>query len=184
MAEKRGPWQFIKRDEKYINPWIRVYEDEVVTPSGKPGIYGVVESDPGVFVLPIDPEGNIYLIKEYKYIVGKVSLEVVSGAKEKTETFKEAAERELAEELGIKAKKLLTIGINDPLTGIVNIPAQLFLATDLEFGAQSLEDTEKIELVKMTLDEAVEKIIKNEITDGLSCVIILKTSEMRRRKLI
>lgn len=174
MNKKHGPWTIKKSTIKYKNRWINVREDVVTRPDGKPGIFGVVEMVPGASVLPMDNEGNVYLTKEFRYGVGQDSIEVVSGGIDKHETPIQAAKRELKEELGFTAKKIIKLGKIDPFTSVVISPAYLFLATDIRFTETKLEGTEQIKMIKIPLKKAVELVMKSKITHGQTCVLILK----------
>jgi ADP-ribose pyrophosphatase len=177
MNTKKGPWTVVTSKQIYKNPWISVREDQVIRPDGKDGIFGVVEMQPGVSVLPIDDEGNIYLAKEYKYAIGQESIEVIAGGIDKGEDIQSAAKRELREESGITANKLIELGHIDPFTSVINSPNNMFLALELEFSETAHEGTEQIEIIKMPLHQAIEMIMANEITNGVTIAIILKARE-------
>lgn len=181
---KRGPWEFISREEKYINPWIKVFEDQVITPSNKPSVYGVVKADPGIYVLPIDQEENVYLIREFKYLLNEERIEVASGGKKDKENFEEAAKRELKEELGIVAKNFFSLGQCDPLTGVIDCPNELFIATGIEVGDQALDENEVIKVMKTSLADAVDMVMKNEIKEATSALLILKTQNLIQQEKI
>lgn len=172
--KKNGPWKITGSSITYKNPWISVREDQVIRPDGKPGIFGVVEMVPGISVLPIDEEGNVFLTKEFKYAIGKESIEVISGAIDKNESPLTAAKRELKEELGCIAKKWISLGRMDPFTSVVSSSAYLFLVQDLSFTSPEFEGTEVISHIKMPLGQAVKMIMESKITHGQSCVLILK----------
>jgi len=148
----------------------------VIRPDGHPGTHSVVTLKPGVTVLAIDDEGNVYLTEEFHYGVGRITVEAVSGGIEPDESPAETAKRELREELGIEADQWIDMGFVDPFTASVVSSTQLYVAQGLRFGEQAPEGTEQIRCVKMTLAEAVEKVIKSEITHGPSCVLILKAT--------
>lgn len=171
---KRGPYTFLATREVYRNPWIRVREDKVLRPGGKEGIFGVVEMVAGSSVLPVDNEGNVYLVSEYKYGIERESLEVMSGALASGETPLEAAQRELKEELGLTASQWDDLGCVDPFTTIVKSPNHLFLAQGLAQGSSSPDEGEELRTVKISLDEALARVMAGEITHAGSCVLILK----------
>ncbi len=102
----------------------------------------------------------------------------MSGGIEPTEDALTTAKRELQEELGIKADEWIHMGQCDPFTAGVVSPTQLFLARKLTFGDPNQEGTEEIRCVKMTLDEAVRKVMDSEITHGPSCLAILKAMRL------
>jgi ADP-ribose pyrophosphatase len=178
---KKGPWKIKKTILKYKNPWIEVNEDRVIRPDGKPGIFGTVKMKSGISVLPIDDKGYVYLTEEYHYALGKKSVEVVSGAVERGEKFGETARRELLEELGIVAKKWISMGVLNPFTTAVKSQANLFLARNLKFTQKNPEGTEIIKMVKIKLDKAAKMVMESKITHGPSCVLILKVNNFLKR---
>lgn len=177
MSFKKGNWVVKNSKVVYQNPWIKVTEDQVIRPDGNDGIFGVVEIKPGAVILPIDKEGNVYLIKEYHYAVENDKLEVVSGGMDENENPLEAAKRELLEETGIKANQWIELGSFDPLTTVIKSTDYLFLAKDLEFSKSNPEGTEEIELVKVSYKEALKMVKENKITHAASVVLILRAEE-------
>lgn len=175
-------WELKHSEIKYKNPWISVREDKVIRPDGKDGIYGVVEMVPGVSVLPLDDEGYVYLAKEFRYAIEQDSIEVASGGIDAGETPLEAAKRELREELGIEAHNWIDLGHMNPFTSVIKSPAALYLARNIRFSDANPEGTEIIDIVKITLEDAVRMVMDSEITHGQSCVLILKASEYLRKQ--
>lgn len=178
---KHGPWTIKETTPKYKNPWIEVNEDQVIRPDGKPGIFGTVKIKSGVSVLPLDDSGFVYLTEEFRYALGKGSIEVVSGAIDKDETPINCAKRELKEELGIEAKEWIDLGLVNPFTSVIASPAYLFLAKNLKFTKRNQEGTEIITLKKFKLGEAVKMVLDSKITHGPSCVLILKANEFLKK---
>jgi ADP-ribose pyrophosphatase len=174
--KQHGPWQIVESHEVYRDPWIVVRKDDLIRPDGRPGTHSVVALKPGVTVLAIDEEANVYLTEEFHYGVGRITIEAVSGGIEIDELPLDTAKRELQEELGIEAEEWIDVGVVDPFTASVVSPTQLYLARKLRFGDQAPEGTEQIRCVKMTLAEAVEQVLNSAITHGPSCVAILKAA--------
>lgn len=174
MERKHGPWVIREMVQKYKNPWIEVREDQVTRPDGTPGTYGVVAIRPGTSVLPFDDKGYVFLTREFRYAIGRKSVEVVSGGIDAEETPEEAGRRELREELGIEAGEWTCLGVVDPFTAVVCSPATLYLARHLTRVLSAREGTEMIEELKVRLDDAVAMVMDSRITHGPSCVLILK----------
>lgn len=168
-----GPWQILATQAVYRDPWIEVDRDQVVRPDGAAGTHVVVRMKPGVSVLPIDDEGRVYLTDEFHYGVGRQSLEAVSGGIESGESPESTALRELEEELGIRADRLVRLSTVDPFTTIVVSPTVLFLAEGLSFSSPRPEGTERIERAVMTLDEAKTAVLQGRITHAPSCLLVL-----------
>ena len=172
--KQHGPWQIVAQQVVYCDPWTSVRKDDVVRPDGNPGTYTVVDVKPGVCVLAMDADNQVYLTEEFHYGVGRVTVEAVSGGIEPDEDAQSTARRELQEELGIEAGEWVRLGIYDPFTANVVSPTELFLARQLTFGKQAQEGTERIHCVQMTLRDAVQKVLDGEITHCPSCLVILK----------
>ena len=171
----KGPWKVISSEEKYSNSWIVVQEDQVIRPDGLNGIFSTVTLKSGSSILPLDEKGNVYLTKEYKYALNEYSIEAISGGREPTESFEETAIREMREEAGIVADKIIPLGLINPFTSVVYSPNYLFLATGLNFVQSAPEPTETIEIVKVTMNQALEWAMRGVISHGASVAIILKT---------
>ena len=174
MAQKRGPWTIQETSQKYHNSFINIREDQVLQPDGQPGMYATVTMKPAVAILPIDSDGIVYLARQFRYALGKESIEVVCGAVEEDEPPLETAQREIQEELGIKADEWIDLGFFDLDTSIVHCPVHLFLAKQLTFTQANQEGTETIQRLHMLFDAAVEMVIDSKITHGPSCVLILE----------
>jgi 8-oxo-dGTP pyrophosphatase MutT (NUDIX family) len=181
MQRQHGPWVIRESRQVYRNPFIEVVEDRVTRPDGQPGTYGTVTMRPGVAVLPVDQEGVAYLTREFRYAIGRESIEVAGGGIDSDETAPEAARRELREELGVEASEWTDLGQVDPFTAVVHSPARLYLARGLTFTDTEHEGTEAIESVRMPFDEAVRLVMDGTITHGPSCVLILKTARVLGR---
>lgn len=177
MNIKKGPWTVTDSKTVYKNPWINVKEDKVIRPDGKEGIFGVVEMKPGITILPIDDEGNVYLTKEYHYAVERETIEAISGGIEKGENKESAAKRELKEETGITANEWIDLGVVDPFTNVVVSPNHLYLAKGLEFSKANPEGTEDIKVIKTSIKEAIQWVMESKITHGATTTLILKAKE-------
>jgi ADP-ribose diphosphatase len=174
--KQHGPWQIVESREVYRDPWTRLQRDEVIRPDGQPGTYCVVNLKPGVSVLAIDDEDNVYLTEEFHYGVGRITIEAVSGGIEDGEQPLATAQRELQEELGIEAKQWTDLGTVDPFTANVVSPTQLYLARSLTFGSPNLEGTEQIRCIKLPLQQVMQMTLTGKITHAPSCVLILKVA--------
>jgi 8-oxo-dGTP pyrophosphatase MutT (NUDIX family) len=169
-----NPFKLLTSTNVYKNPWISVREDRVTRPGGKEGIFGVIEMIAGSSILPMDDEGNVLLVKEYKYAVQRDTVEVISGGIDKTETALEAAKRELLEEVGVEAKEWIELGSVDPFTTVVSSPNYLFLAKGLDHFEANPDEGETLERIKMPFSQALAMVQSGEITHAASCVLILK----------
>ena len=101
--EQRGSWKIKTTSFVYKNHWLEVLEHQVIRPDGKDGTYSEVDILSGSSILPVDEEGNVYLVKDYRFAIAKNSLELPRGGIDENEDPLTAAKRELKEELGIEA---------------------------------------------------------------------------------
>jgi ADP-ribose pyrophosphatase len=123
----------------------------------------------------------VHLVKEFKYALGEVTLEAVSGAIESGETPEQAGLREIGEEVGLVAAEWIDMGMINPFTTVVHSPNHMYLARKLSEIRRSLETKERIEIAKMPFDDALQAVLRGEITHGASCVVILKTQQFLAR---
>lgn len=169
-----GPWTILERQTVYRDAWLELTRDEVIRPDLHAGSHTIVAIKPGVTVIAIDEQGIAHLTEEFHYAVGRVTLEAVSGGIDAGESAREAAERELAEELGLIAADWIDLGVCDPLTAMLISPTQLYLARSLSIQTAKLEGTETLRHVRMPFSRAVADVIQSRITHAPSCLAILK----------
>ena len=132
-------------------------EDRVIRPDGRPGVYSTVQVKPGVAVLPIDRDGDVYLVRQFRYALGCESLEAVCGGVEEGETFQASAKKELREEVGIEASAWTDLGFVDLDTSMVRCKMGLFLAEGLSFTETEREGTETMQTVMVPFQEALRQ---------------------------
>lgn len=175
MSEKIGGWKTKTSAVVYENPWIRVNHEEVITPKGTAGIYGVVHfKNTAVGVVPIDQDGNTWLVKQSRYTLNQFTWEIPEGGCPEGESPIAAAARELEEEVGLVAgdiKPLMAVHLSNSVTDEY---CEIFVARDLRAGTQQLEATEDIEVMKLPLVDAIEMVKRGEITDGISVAALLR----------
>ena len=166
-----NPWRKISSRLVYENPWIRVREDQVIAPSGAPGIYGVVEARAAVGVVALTDLNEVYLVGQSRYPTECYSWEIPEGGAEIGETPRQAAERELREETGLCATSW------EPLGGEVHLSncftserAYLFLARGLTVGATDFDPTEQIVQKKVAINEALAMAMDGAIVDGFTLI--------------
>lgn len=173
MEKKNGNWTIKETEKVFDNDFFKVYEDKVVRPDGKGDKYATIHFISGISVLPIDDGEFVYLTKQFRYVAGRETLEVVAGGIEDEKPL-DAAKREIKEELGIVAEELTEIGEIQLDHSIIKAQSTLFIARGLAFGETDRDDTEEMEIMKISLSEAVEKVLSGEITHAPSCILLMK----------
>jgi 8-oxo-dGTP pyrophosphatase MutT (NUDIX family) len=175
-------WRCLNERQVYSNPWISVSHHDVFTPAGSEGIYGVVHfKNTAVGVLPIDEQGNTWLVKQYRYPLGADSWEIPEGGclLEGSESTQQAAHRELEEETGLRAtrlRELLTLHLSNSVS---DEKAVVYLAEGLQPGTLNPEDSEDIEVMKLPLSEAFAMALDGRITDAISVAALFKIALLR-----
>jgi len=166
----QNPWKTLSTRPVYNNDWIKVEEHQVITPGGSPGIYGKVSfKNQAVGIIPLDEQGNTWLVGQYRYTLNEWSWEIPMGGSPKKEDKQKTALRELEEETGLKAASLTELLQLHTSNSITDERGIIYLATGLSQGEQQLEDSEKdIQLKKLSLDEAIAMASSGEITDAMS----------------
>ncbi len=138
--------------------------------------YQVVRHPGGVGVLPLHADGTVSLIRQLRPAVGSFMLEIPAGRLGPGEETATCGRRELAEETGLIAGKLESLGIIHPSPGVFDEVVHLFLARDLVQGAADPEHYEDIEVLKIPLRDAVQMALEGSITDGKTVMALFRAS--------
>lgn len=170
-----NPWKTKGTKVVYENPWIRVREDDVIRPDGKPGIYGVVETRLATGVLAITENDEVYLVGQYRYALHEYSWEMIEGGSDEGETALEAAKRELKEEAGLVAEHWEQLGHEVTLSNCHSDErGYFFVARGLTEGAANPEGTEDLLVKKVPIQEAIAMVDRGEIKDSMTVMALLR----------
>lgn len=180
-----GSWKTLKSTVVFDTPWIRVRSDEVTTPHGHPGHYGVVEfKNRAVGVVPILDDGRIVMVRQTRYAIDCASsLEIPEGGSPAGESLLDTAIRELKEETGYLAEKVEVLLSKVHLSNSVTTEhGGLFVATGLTAtGTQALDDSEDISVELHKFDDLLAMIDNGELTDSLTIMALLKLALRREQ---
>ena len=157
---------------------ITVKRDEVELVNGKTSFREVVEHNGGVGILPVDGDGNVYLVKQFRYPFRETTLEIPAGKLEKGEKPFECAVRELSEETGFTAAKYDDFGKFYPSPGYCMEILYIYMARELTRGKIHLDDNEFLDVVKMPLEDAVDMVMRGELYDAKTIIAILKAKKL------
>ena len=172
LEEKR-----LSSEEIFDGVAIHLFRDEILLPNGNKGVREVVRHPGAVCVLPLTEDGEVIFVNQFRYALNKVTLEVPAGKLEKGEDPTEAALRELSEETGIEAKKIVPMGALYTTPALMDEIIYMYIATDLSQGEQQLDEDEYVNAIKIPLDKAVEMVMNGEIRDAKTQTMILKADK-------
>ena len=174
-----NPWKTLSSKPVYSNPWISVREEQVINPSGGAGIYGVVSmKNMAIGIVPIDAEGYTYLVGQYRYTLNEYTWEIPEGGCPLGTDPLDTAKRELKEETGFSATKWTTLSRIHTSNSVTDEEGFLYMAEDLTIGESMPEETEKISVKKVPIKEAIDMVMRSEITDSMSSVALLMVGRL------
>lgn len=153
---------------------LHVRKDEVELPNGHKSIREWINHPGASSVIPLLPDNQIILVKQFRYAVGQVTLEVPAGKLDAAgEDPLVCAKRELSEETGYTAGKIWKLTTIATTVGFSNEFIHLYAATDLKPGKQHPDDDEFINTVKVPLTAALQLVESGKIIDAKSIISIL-----------
>lgn len=164
----------LNQEYKFKGKIVNMRVDDALLPDGTVANREVVEHNGGVMIAPLDGDGNLYFVRQFRYPYMEVVTELPAGKLEKGEDPLEAGKRELKEETGAVAEKYTFLGELYPTPGYCGEIIHMYLATGLTFGKQCPDDDEFLEVFKIPLEKAVGMVLRNELKDSKTQTAILK----------
>lgn len=168
----------ISENTVYKGRVFTVKTKQVILENGKEQQREVVLHNGGAAVLPVDNDGNVYLIRQFRSPFEQEVLEIPAGKLEKDEDPMEAAKRELSEETGFGAKHYFDLGDMWPTVGFCSEKIYIYIATGLTKGETHFDEDEFVTTVKMPFAEAYNMCMGGTIKDGKTIVAILKAKQL------
>lgn len=149
--------------------------DEVLLPNGRRARREVCEHVGGVSVLPVDRSGNIILVRQFRYPYDTELLEIPAGKLDHgAEDFTACGARELKEETGCTAGRIVPLGAQYPSPGFLTEVVHLFAALDLTEGEMQPDEDEFVEVVRLPIAEVEAMIARDEIRDAKTIVAMYR----------
>lgn len=164
----------VKSEDIYKGKIVHVHIDDVELIDGSFSKREIVEHDGGVTVIPVDSDGSVYCVRQFRYAFGESILETPAGKLEKGEDPFECAVRELSEETGFTAGEYVYLGEFYPSPGYCHEKLYAYLALDLKKGEAHLDEGEFLDVVKYPLDTLVDMAMNNELKDAKTIIAVLK----------
>ncbi len=171
----------IEGAQVYQGKLLDVRCDRVRLPDGHESTREYVVHQGAAVVIPILENGELVFERQYRYPLGKVMLELPAGKIDPGEEILETARRELLEETGYGAREWRYLGVTHPCVGYSNERIEIFLAQGLvKESQQNLDHGEFLDVLTLSLDEALLAVRKGEITDGKTITCLLWAEKVLR----
>lgn len=150
-----------------------IRRDTMKTPNGGETKFDIVEHGGSVILIPIDNEGNILFVKQYRHAAGIEMLELPAGTRDGDEPFEVCAAREIREETGMESLNLSQIGSFYLAPGYSTEYMGVFLAKDLRPNPLDADEDEFLSVEKIPTAEVIQKAERGEIQDAKSLAALL-----------
>ncbi len=162
---------------------LHVYRDDISLPDGKPAFREYIRHIGAVCVIPITQEGEVICVRQYRYAVGQMMLEIPAGKLDsKDENPTDAVLRELREETGALCGRLTYLGKYLGSPAILDECIHMYLAEELTFGETDPDDDEFIETVRIPLSQLTDMVMAGDIPDGKTQAAVLRAANILARR--
>ena len=153
---------------------LRLDVDTITLPDGREGIREYIRHPGGVGVVALTDEGDVLLVKQYRYPYGEVLTEIPAGKRDPGEEPLVTGMRELEEETGYRADNYVSLGVMYPTPGCCDEKVYIYLATGLTATEAHLDADEFLDVERCPLEEMVARVLAGEIADAKTQIGILK----------
>lgn len=167
----------IEKNTVYEGVIVNVRRDKAELVNGNVVGREVVEHPGGVTVIPVEADGTVWCVRQFRYPFGREMLEVPAGKLERGEDPFECAVRELSEETGLTADEFVYLGPCCTSPGFSTEVLHIYLALGLHPGNMHLDPDEFLNVEKYSLDALVEKVMSGEIDDAKTIIAVLKAKK-------
>jgi 8-oxo-dGTP pyrophosphatase MutT (NUDIX family) len=167
------PFELIKSETLMEGRAFKIRRDHLKTPDGKETKLDIIEHGGSVVIIPIDADGNILFVRQYRHAAGGDLLELPAGTREGEEPFEECAAREIREETGMEAGKLEDLGKFYLAPGYSTELMGVFLATELKHNPLEADDDEFLSVEKISIKEAFQMAGRGDMPDAKSLAALL-----------
>lgn len=169
-------YSILKSERIFEGKVFNVRIDEIQKSTGESMRVDIVEHGGAVVLVPIDEDGRILLVKQYRHPTGKHLLELPAGTLDKSESPEECAVRECREEVGMAPGRIEHLGGFYLAPGYSTEYLELYLATELSAAPLPHDLDEDLTVERFSIDEIFEKISNGEIQDAktLACMMLFR----------
>ena len=167
------PFELIKSEPLFQGRAFKIRRDYLKTPDGRETKFDIVEHGGSVIIIPMDNEGNLLFVRQYRHAAGMDLLELPAGTRDGDEPFEECAAREIREETGMEAGKLQKVGEFYLAPGYSTEFMVVFLATDLKDNPLQADEDEFLEVERIPIKQAFVMVERGEVPDAKSLAALL-----------
>ena len=167
------PFELIKSETILQGRAFKIRRDTLKTPDGLETKLEIIEHGGSVVILPIDDEGNILFVRQYRHATGKDLLELPAGTRNSAEPYEDCAARETREETGMEAGSLEKIGEFYLAPGYSTEFMAVFLATGLKDNPLDPDEDEVLSIEKIPVKKAFEMALSGKLPDAKSLAALL-----------
>jgi ADP-ribose pyrophosphatase len=179
IGTEPGP-SLVSSDLIAASPWRAVVADELLLPGGRPARYTYLAVPRAAFVVPVTADGELVLVRQYRHPVRDWTLEVPAGSLLEGESAHEAAQRELLEETGGRARAWRHLSTFYSSSAHLSLRSDAFLATGVELADPAPDEDELLLPVRMPLGEALARARAGGFTEGQTALAILLAAPFLR----
>ena len=176
------PYEVTDSEITYRGKIVDVIVDTIVLPNGRTARREIVLRGEAAAVLPVDGDDKVYLARQYRHSLGQMTLEIPAGMVETNESPEECARRELTEETGLMAGRIIFMMKLHGAIGFSDEAIHIYAAEDLQKGDTDFDDEEFITVETYPLNEAIELIRTGAITDGKTIAALYAYAYAKPRK--
>ncbi|HUZ03499.1 MAG TPA: NUDIX hydrolase [Thermomicrobiaceae bacterium] len=177
-------WRVATTRQPFATPWITLRQDDVQIDGHGQITYTYLHQSPAVYVVPVTSDGQVVLIRQYRYPVDDWCLEVPAGGSHDRPgvALKDVARQELREEIGARCGAIERVGSFYSSNTHSDQESHVFLALKVELGGKpAREGTERIEILPTPAREALELARTGRVSDGASALALLLCEDLLRR---
>ena len=167
------PFELIKSETILQGRAFKIRRDSLKTPEGLETRLEIIEHGGSVVILPIDREGNILFVRQYRHATGQDLLELPAGTRDGDEPYEDCAARETREETGMEAGSLEKIGEFYLAPGYSTEFMAVFLATDLKHNPLAPDEDEILSIEKIPVKKVFEMALSGKLPDAKSLAALL-----------
>lgn len=168
----------------YEGSWLRIFRDTVSLPDGNRASREYIRHIGAVCVVPLTENGQVVVERQFRYPIGRVTLEIPAGAlNSPNEIPVEAARRELKEETGVEAGELIDLGDLYSAAAYSDERIRMFCARDLRFGNTNPDEDEFLSVELIPLEELVREIMAGNVPDAKTQAAVLRVYLMMKEGL-